>query len=217
MNPSQTLIITQPNGQSYLSKEQQTFNKFIKQIENKKKKLKEFQNLTLLYKQKYITDFEPLRKQYTECRKNFLFLLDQQYSQKVLNKNDRSKLGFLICEMAESLMGTEAHENIKNIYNKYSDIDFDEHIQQEKDFMMSMMEDILDIEFDQDLDLDSPENIMEHVSQKLKEKQEKNQKKSKKTSKQLEKESKYINVTEYILRFFFYQMYVLNFKRKNFD
>ena len=91
-------------------------------------------------------------------------------------------------------------DELKPIFNKYNEFDYDERMDEAQsemsDLMKGFVENMFDVEMDEDLDLSSPEQFKAHLQEKLREKinaQEQTDtqepvKERKKTKKQLEKE-----------------------------
>jgi hypothetical protein len=182
-----------------LSKAQKKFNGLIKKIEVQKQILQEWQDTTPKYQQRYHAEYEPLFESYNECRVQLVHLLDEAHGDKFFKKTDKAKLRNLICDMAADLI-REGLEELKEIYNRYCDTDFDTEKEEEDayigDAMKSMMEELFGVEFDENADFSSPEKIRDALQQKMQAEQERLQyhevtrTKRKKTAKQLEKEAR---------------------------
>lgn len=91
-------------------------------------------------------------------------------------------------------------DELKPIFNKYNEFDYDERMDEAQsemsDLMKGFVENMFDVEMDEDLDLSSPEQLKAHLQEKLREKLNAQEqidtqepvKERKKTKKQLEKE-----------------------------
>lgn len=182
-----------------LSKAQQKFNNLIKKIDVQKKILQKWEDLKPKYQQRFHAEYAPLLQTYADCRIQLVRLLDEAHGNSFFKKADKAKLANLICGIAITLLqeDVEGVEDIKEIYNRYNNVDFDtENKEQEAeigDVMKSMMEEMFGFEFDDDVDLSSPEKMHEAFEQKMQEEQKRfDEKKSKrkKSAKQLEKEAR---------------------------
>jgi hypothetical protein len=183
-----------------LSKAQKQFNSFIKKIEAKKKLLQHWQETLPKYHQRLNGEYEDLWTEYNQHRAEFVRLLDAAYPQKNFTKTDKNKLKHLINTITTELIFEHGMEELKDIYNKYSDTDYDSDNQalneEVGEFAKSLFENVLGIEIDEEIDLSSPEKLQAAIQEKLLQQQEQQRladekrSKRKKTAKQLEKEAK---------------------------
>jgi len=152
-----------------LSKAKKLFNKLVKQIDNQKKELSEWQAIMPIYQQKYSIEFLPLVEKMNECREKLIYLLDDIYEDKRITKKEKSKISGLICSMAPDLIISNESDQLKQIYDKYSDSDFDAQKQDMQDDIKSMMKDMFNVDIgDDDLDFSSPESLFAKVAHKMK-------------------------------------------------
>jgi hypothetical protein len=190
---SSIVLITQ-NDKQDLSKAKKLFNKLVKQIDNQKKELSEWQTIMPIYQNKYSTEFLPLIKKMDECHEELIYLLDNAYEDNKITKRERVTISDLICSMAPDLIINNESDRLKQIYDKYSDSNFDTQKQNAQDDIKLMMKDIFNIDIgEDDIDFSSPESLLAKVAQKMKHKleQEENKKewpKRKKSAKTLAKE-----------------------------
>ncbi|MDO8954224.1 MAG: hypothetical protein Q7V63_05185 [Gammaproteobacteria bacterium] len=122
------LQIVEKAKNNKLSPEQKAFNKLIKKIEQQRTILEVWQSSILLYQQKYAEEFYPLLVAFNEQRASMLRLLDNAYWQDSLTKTEKRKLADIIQELAFELIFLEGMESLKEIYNKYSDVDYDDDL-----------------------------------------------------------------------------------------
>jgi hypothetical protein len=132
---------------------------------------------------------------YNQHRVELVYLFDKAHDDKLFKKTDKKKLQHLIIELVTELIHAHGKEELKEIYNKHSETDFDTDSQEQdeviSDLMKSMLKDMLDIEIDDDVS--SPEKIHAVLREKLAQQQrlaEEKRSKRKKTPKQLEKEAR---------------------------
>ena len=194
---SPTVRIAEKSSNANLSKSQKKFNQLIKKIETERKRLELWQNAMHEYQQKYTTDLVPEIQNFNLLRAQLVRLFDNAHTQKTFTKIQKEKLQDIICYVAVQLIDQSEDSELKEIYNRHSDDDFDAQAQQETDSMKSLFESMLDVEMDDDIDLQTPEQIIEHLQKKMQQKQEapKPQKKSAKT---LAKEAKEAAETQHI-------------------
>jgi hypothetical protein len=190
--------IEEGHRQARLSPAQKKFNATIKKIDIQKQLLAVWQETIPRYQQVVAEKFTPLRQTYGEHQMEMVHLLDGLHGNKRLTRNQKEKLGHLICELCTELINAHDREDLKPIYNKYSEIDFDTEDQEATalagDFIKSMLECELGIQIDDDdIDVNSPEKIAARIQEKLEEQQrraEERRSRRKKTAKQLEKEAR---------------------------
>lgn len=196
---SKIVRIVEPKGQSNLSKAQKTFNKLIKKIDAQRQALEAWQAVIPLYQQRYASEFDPLLRSFDEHRAKLVHLFDAAYSDKALTKTDKAKIKDIICPIVAELIAN-GNDELKSIYNKYGETDFDAETDEAHEAMKSMMEDMLGVELDEDVDFSSPEKIFEHVGEKMSQQQvqeetlqqeyEERRNKRKKSAKELAKEAR---------------------------
>ena len=166
-----TVSIARRHEQPHLSKGQKTFNALIKQIEQGRAQLAAWEAVETPYKQKYATELMPLFKDSEELQIKMLRCLDNAFTQGNLSKAERRKLAALITDTTQELLLTRDDDEIKAIFNKHSDIDYDDAEAANQAELKSTLEDVFGFELDDDLDLNSPESILEHAQKKFLEQQ----------------------------------------------
>jgi hypothetical protein len=107
------------------SKAQKKFNNLTKKIEEQKKLLQEWQEATAKYQQRFHAEYQPIANDYNDSRVALVYLLDEAYGDKFFKKTDKAKLKELICNLSIGLIYA-GKEELKAIYNRYSDRAFDE-------------------------------------------------------------------------------------------
>jgi hypothetical protein len=199
---SKIVRIVEPKGmgQSALSKGQKTFNRLIKKIDEQRGRLAAWQAAIPRYQQTYVCEFEPLLQIFNRHQVKWVHLLDQTYTNKALTKTDRAKIADIICSVVEDLIAEGGDEELKSLYNKYSDSDFDAKKGGINDTVKYMMESMLGVDLNEDFDLNAPEKIVEEVGEKMRQKQihqekiqqesEARRSKRKKSAKELAKEAR---------------------------
>lgn len=201
---SKVVRIDQKTEQKVLSRAQKQFNTLIKKIEAQKKLLLEWQETIPRYRHRVGSEYEALMDTYNQHRVELVYLFDKAHDDKVFKKTDKKKLQHLIIELVTELIHAHGKKELKQIYNKHSDTDFDTDSQEQNevigDLMKSMLKEMLDIEVDDDVDVSSPEKMQAVLREKMLQQQEEmaqqqrlaeeKRSKRKKTPKQLEKEAR---------------------------
>ncbi|WP_262963694.1 J domain-containing protein [Methylobacter psychrophilus] len=198
------LITPKADGKKILSAAQKQFNSLTKKIDNKKKLLMEWKETIPLYRHKVDEEYEPLEEALSNHKSEWVQLLDQSYNLPLFKKNDKLKMKHLICELAENLITEFNKDDLKTLFNKYSDEDYDTVNQQSEsavgDLMKSLAEDMFNVDLGDDVDISSPEKFHAHLQEKLREQADGQAaeavKPRKKTKKQLEKEARQLEEDE---------------------
>jgi DnaJ domain. len=205
MNPSKSKIVRitpKADGKKTLSADQKQFNSLTKKIERQKKLLIEWKEIIPLYRQKVEQEYEPLEDALTNHKSEWVQLLDQFYDMPLFKKTDKMKMKYLICELAENLITEFNKDDLKSLFNKYSEDDYDSINQETEsvvgELMKSIAKDMFNLDLGDDVDVSSPEKFHSHLEEKLREQaeiQSQDQseapvKQGKKTKKQLAKEAR---------------------------
>ncbi len=203
MKPSATplRITTQPD-QPNLSKGQSLFNALVKDVEKKREMLAEWQAFMLMHDQKVAKDYLPLLAMFRERQTEMVRVLDEALAHKGLTKSERVVVEKIICTVAEQLIIETDDAAIKEIYNKYSDTDFDAEEAAAVDSMKEAMEAMFGVDLGdvETADLNSPEEILARVQAQIEREQQRRldeqaqhssrRKTAKQTAKQRAKEEK---------------------------
>ena len=201
MNTSKSKIVRitpKADGKKTLSADQKQFNSLTKKIDQQKKRLIEWKETIPLYRQKVEHEYEPLEDALNNHKAEWVQLLDQFYDMPVFKKTDKLKMKHLICEISENLIAEFNREDLKSLFNKYSEDDYDSINQETEsavgEFMKSIAKDMFNLDLGDDVDVSSPEKFQSHLEEKLREQAEIQSqapvKQGKKTKKQLEKEAR---------------------------
>lgn len=180
-----------------LSKAQKQFNTLIKKIDVHKKLLQQWQDTIPTYQYRVGSEYDALWERYNQHRAELVYLFDAAYPQKHFHKTDRNKLRHLIEDIVTELILEHGMEELKDLYNKYNDTDFDTENQAVDEdvgeMMKAMLKEMMGVEIDDDIDVSSPEKFQAALQAKIAEHQaqkEEKRSKRKKTARQLEKEAR---------------------------
>jgi hypothetical protein len=111
--------------QKVLSTSQKQFNSLIKKIAAKKNLLLEWQETIADYQQRIHSEYHPLLDSYNHQRSELVYLLDNAYHDKHFKPADKTKIQQIIVELTLDLMTGHGKQELKPLYNQYSDSDFD--------------------------------------------------------------------------------------------
>lgn len=194
-----TVAVVTGHDQPQLSKGQQAFNKLIKQIEKKRAQLTDWEAAIPLYQQKYTSELLPLVEGLMDMQVKFLHSLDRASDHKEMKKSERGVIASLIVDLAGQLLSSRDDTELKAVYNKHSNSDYDSKEAANIKGMKSMLEDVLGVELGDDLNMSSPEELFQRVEAQMREEWaqenadrqawEERRPKRKKSAKQLAKEA----------------------------
>ena len=181
-----------------LTPAQKKFNSLIKKIDASKKQLATWQEIMPQLQQEAATKLRPLNKTYSEHQAEVVVLLNNYYTTQKFSRHQQGKIKYLILEICEELIGTEGRDDMKAIYNQYSEQDFDSQVQQDaaaqSDFMKSLFEQEFGVTLDEnEFDFSDPMKTAEQLAEKVGEQQrqaENQRNERKKTAKQQAKEAR---------------------------
>lgn len=194
--PSSPVRIASQPHQPNLSKGQKTFNTLVKRIESSRETLVQWQVVLVTYQQKVATDYVPLAQTFRELQGTMVHSLDLALDRKGLTQAERLVVQDIICRLAEHLIVDTGDEALKEIYNKYSDLDFDAEEAAAVSSMKSAVEAMFEIDLDDAAELDSTEDVMAQVLAQMEKEhllrieEEDQRSQRKKTAKQLARETK---------------------------
>lgn len=173
-----------------LSKGQKTFNSNIQKIEKLRTKLAAWDAATTAYHEKHTRELMPLVAASMALHVTLVHSLDRLSGEKGFSKSERRMLGEVIAELAGQLLDERDDAEMKAIYNKYSQSDYDS----EEAANLQSKEDMFG--FDWGKDDDDGYAAMEEALQKAhaqyeagQQAQEAQRAKRKKSAKQVEKEA----------------------------
>jgi hypothetical protein len=199
MRKSQITSVKITQTDSPLSKGQKTFNSQIQQIEKLRARLAAWDAATTAYQQKYTRELVPLMATGAELQVKLVHTLDRAAAQKELTRTERRKLTELLVDLAGELLMERDDAELKAIYNKHSQSDYDSEEAAELQDMKDMFEGMFGVDLGDD-EIDSPDEFMRRAQAQLHEKQtnyhaeqqvrDEQRVKRKKSAKQLEKEER---------------------------
>ncbi len=179
-------------NQPHLSKAQLTFNKLIKQIEQARATLADWEAFQAPYQKKFSTQLQPLLKDAEDLQIKIVYALDQASARSGFSKRERTDIADLITDMAQGVLMNRDDEALKAIFNKHSNISFDEVEAEGQAEAKSILKDMFGMDVGDEVDLRSPESVLEHAQaqrEAARQAQEEREARRKKSPKQLAKEA----------------------------
>lgn len=197
-------IIQITKAKAEQTKGQKDFNRLVKKIEALEKNIAEYRATMTKIQQRVATDLMPIRQQYYQQRAELVYRFDRAYESSAYKKTEKKKLAYLIQDIAFEAIDDGGIEELKPIYDKYSDEgDYDainEEANQEAAERMKNLFSMFGIDLGDDVDMSNPEKMQERLHQKMaeqqavfeeqKREQEERRAKRPKTQKQIEREEK---------------------------
>lgn len=189
--------IEENQQQTDLSTAQKRFNGLIQKIDAQKKLLATWQEMIPQYQQEIAGKLIPLRDTFREHQAEMVVMLDTLYSTQKLAHNQREKIAHLITSICEELIGQHGREDLKPLYDCYSEQDYDTAVQEADEIASEYLKSMFAQEFGIELDDDDfgcsdPEETAARLAEKMRKQQKQDQEsrpKRKKSTKQLEKEA----------------------------
>jgi len=183
-----------------LSAAQKQFNSLSKKIDQQKKLLLKWKETIPSYNHKVEQEYEPLLETFNQHQLEWVKLLDVFHNQPLFKKTDKAKIKHLIIEVCEDLLVEMDTDEVKTLFNKYGDEDFDT-IKQETDaavgeMMKGLAKNMFNVDIEEDADVSSPEKFQAYLQEKLQEQKEAQTEagespyQARKTKKQLAKEAR---------------------------
>lgn len=197
-------IIQIAKAKAEQTKAQKDFNRLVKKIETLEKNILDYRTAMTKIQQQVATDLIPVRQQYFEQRAQLVYRFDRAYESTFYKKPEKKKLAYLIQEIAFEVIDKGGIEELKPIYDKYSEEGgydtINEEANQEVAERMKNLFSMFGIDLGDDVDLSNPEKMQERLHEKMAEQQaifeeqereqEERRAKRPKTQKQIEREEK---------------------------
>jgi hypothetical protein len=219
MPPKETSLKISGKKQSQLSKNQVRFNQLAAKIEKLEKELIDSEirlNQILEYYSKLVI---PAQKETAKQRFELVKAIDQKVAPYKLGKVQTQKVQELILDQFDdACQHIQPEEDTQEVFNRWSDISFQDELQRQQDEMKDMVEDYLFSQMGMDIDLsefdDSPEGqakLFERMKAEWEKQQEyeeprQNKAKTKKQSAKEEKEKLQEEIKTKSLRSIYYSL-----------
>jgi hypothetical protein len=154
--PGKAVSIAVTGKSATLSKSQKTFNKLIKQIEQKRQQLAVWEATIPRYQKKHVEEMVPLTDSIYAMQTRMVQCLDKAHGKKGLTRSEKRTLAELIVSLASQLPGLRENVELQAIYNKHSGTDFESDLAMDMQMTKEMLEEMMGIELGDDINLDSP-------------------------------------------------------------
>jgi hypothetical protein len=200
MNRTNPVSIAPGHNKAALSKGQKAFNTLIRQIEKRRARLGAWETVTPTFQQKYVNELLPLEQTATDLQVRMVHCLDKVSGQKGVTPSERRTIASLITDLAGDLVAERDDAELKAVYNRHSQSDYDSEAAAELEDMKSVLEAMLGVELGDDLDMSSPEEVLQRAQAQVQQRQaeaaaenqarEERRAKRKKSARQIEAEAR---------------------------
>lgn len=177
-----------------LSRLQKLFNSRVKKVKNYKERLEKQEAFVEKYQLKIRAHIFPVQEKLVQKRIEYVKELDKNYSLKYFRKTEKEKIkGIILDECHELIQGFGVHE-LEEMYDKYSEVSYEETEQLSKDMAKDMAKDLFENMFGVDMDeledIHDEEEVGNFFEKKLNNMGGQHNKKKEKTKAQVKKEEK---------------------------
>lgn len=150
------------------SPEHKRFKGLLAKIDKARERLASWQQQLPLFAQMHAERVDPVLEKLHVSRRAWAFELEAVLAAQRWSKVDAASIGQMICELAGALLDSreEPDAELKDLYNRHADIDFDSEEQQHLDSMKLMLEKMGGVELG-DAPVESVEDLMRRAHEQL--------------------------------------------------
>jgi hypothetical protein len=168
MSSNKALQISALTTEGALSPDRKRFNTLIRQIEQARQAQKDWEKHIMLFRQTHLRVVAPLKDSLTATCRECLFALDRLIEQPGRRKSERALLRDLLCESAaELLIKHPADAELKALFDKHSDIDFDTGQKRELHKLKEMAEEYTGLDLGDTADIRSDEDLAQRMYEQM--------------------------------------------------
>jgi hypothetical protein len=165
----QAVSIAPGHNKASLSRGQKAFNTLIRQIEKRRNRLRAWETVMPAFQKKYIDEVLPLERESTDLHIKIVYRLDGAFDQKGLTKAERRTISELIAGLAGDLIEESDDAQLKVIYNRHRQSDYDSEAAAELEDMKLALEAMLGVELGNDIDMSSPDEVLQRAHARMEE------------------------------------------------
>ncbi|SJM89118.1 hypothetical protein [Crenothrix polyspora] len=202
MTKTSKIVLVDAKAQAKtLTPAQKQFNSLSKKIAQQKKTLLAWKENIPVYHQKNEQEYNPLVETLHKHQIEWMQQLDKLYDDPSFKPAEKNKIKLLIAEQSEDLISEVDTDEVKALFNKYNDADFDtikgETNEAVGEMMRNIAKNMFNIDIGDDFDVSSPEKFKAQLEEKMRALEEEDEKEPaqakiapKKTKAQLAKEAR---------------------------
>lgn len=168
MSGMSSLQISTRTPGTALTPEQKRFNTLARQIERARQTVAAWQENLPLFQQTYVQVVLPLQNSFVTACREWAFTLDALLGQPGWTRTERATLRELICDTAGELLEiNEDDAELKALFDKYSEVDFDTDKQQELQVMKEMTEMFTGLDLGDSADIRTDDDLFQRMSERM--------------------------------------------------
>lgn len=153
-----------------LTPQQKRFNTLIRQIEQARETLAKWHDNVATYRQVHAQEVLPLEAELMAARRRWVFALDGLLGRHGWTNTERDTLGELVCDAAGELLNArDEDDELKALFAKHAEVDFDTERQQMVRAMKNMAEAVTGLDLGDDKGIDTDADLLARVQQGMRE------------------------------------------------
>lgn len=165
---SDSLQITAQQPGIPLTPARKRFNTLIRQIEQARQTLADWQDGIVAYRQSYASLLQPLQMQLLQGQRQWVHMLDAAIGKPGWTKAERGLLRELLCEAAGELLEGQGEDDVlKALYDKHAELDFDTEQRDAALAMKELAEMMTGLDLGDDDGLDSEADLFKRIEHGL--------------------------------------------------
>jgi hypothetical protein len=173
MSKLEAIRIVPADAAQTLTPAQKRFNTLIRQIEQSRKTLAAWQDNVAQYAQAHTQLNLPLHQELQALRRQWAFALDAVLARKGWTRTERGTLSELVCDAAaELLAANDADAELKALFAKHAEVDFDTERVEALRAIKDMAEFATGLDLGEDEDITSEDDLMQRLHQRMQEHQQ---------------------------------------------
>ena len=149
-----------------LTRAQKTFNRLSGQIEDRRRRLADWQAFTESFRSRVAGELMTLERRISELRRELLKCFDAAHDGGRLTRREQDKIAWIIRESASELLAAGDDPELITLHDKYSEVSHEDLREEEADFLKSLTEATLGMSFDDD-EIRSPEDVVDAIHRKF--------------------------------------------------
>ncbi|WP_409976325.1 J domain-containing protein [Xanthomonas graminis] len=159
------------------------FDALVRRLERYRLELLAWREALPRWEQRYHEQVEPLLQARDAAQAHMVHALDAAHAAHKLSKSDRATLSDTICELAGALIEEGGFEQLKPIYDRHSEVGFDQEIAESNALLKSVIGAEFGLAPEELEHIQSPEELYAQVQQRLHEQQAHEAERAQKTAK----------------------------------
>jgi hypothetical protein len=165
MSQLATLQILPPGPHAKLRPQQKRFNTLVRQIEQARNTLAAWNDNVPLYRRAHVQVLAPLQAELQSTLRQWLFRLDALLDGPGWTKAERATLKHLVCESAGEVLAAGDNAELKALFDKHAEVDFDTEQREMTRAMKAFAEEVTGLDLGDDDQIDSEEVLFERMRQ----------------------------------------------------